>query len=212
MPNIDFSQFASARNMIEQIGATEVILGVMALIGLASLLYGYRLWKAFIFICGFAIGAVIAAMVKESNVLVIIGCGLIAGLLSLVLWYVSLFLLGFAIGAGLLLLAGVTVWPILLIGGILGGILALVIRKFVIIVSTSLSGADMLVFVTFTALKLDDMKLYLVASIVLTIIGIICQYTITSGKKRRQTVQTIEPSASAQPHVESPIPDLPPEA
>lgn len=206
MPNIDLMQFAGTPINLETLDYQALILGVLALYGLVTLLFGYRLWKIYIFLIGFGVGAVIASMFKDTGPLMIIGCGLASGLLSIVLWYVSIFLIGFALGAGLLLLVGVTIWPILLVVGIVCGVLAVLIRKFIIIVSTSFSGAEALVFVAFALSGIKDIKLQLLSTVILAIVGIVCQYTITSGKKRLPPVKTIESPVAAtdpQPAAES---------
>lgn len=198
--------------MLDEYVSPTAIVGVMAIYGIVSLLFGYRLWKFFIFLAGFLVGFAIAALCKENNCLMLVGYGFLAGLLSMLLWYVSIFLIGAAIGSGLLLVAGVTAWPALLAAVVVCGILAILLRKLLIIVSTSFSGAESLVVLAFTLLNIEEEKLQLIAIAALTIFGVVCQYTVTSGKKRRPPVKMVASNAAEAPQVESPTPESAPES
>ena len=115
---------------------------ISVVIGLLALLFGYRLFRAYLFVVGFAVGTIAASAVTELPMALL--CGLLAGLACIVLWYVGLFLLGAACGVLLTLALGITFTPLVVAVAILFGILAVVIRKLMIIVSTSWTGAGMI--------------------------------------------------------------------
>ena len=162
-------------------GVDPMVTGTISVVfGLLTLLFGYRLFRIYLFIVGFAVGTVVASMFTELPLALL--CGLISGFVCIGLWYIGLFLLGAACGALLACALGVTFTPVILAIAIFFGILAIIIRKFMIIVSTSWSGADMIIGAIGPAIGIKDSMGMLLATLVLAIIGIVCQYTITSGK------------------------------
>ena len=162
-------------------GVDPMVTGTISVIfGIVTLLFGYRLFRIYLFIVGFAVGTLVASMFTELPLALL--CGLISGFVCIGLWYIGLFLLGAACGALLAYALGITFTPVVLAIAIFFGILAIIIRKFMIIVSTSWSGADMIIGVVGPALGIRDAIGRLIATLVLAIIGIVCQYTITSGK------------------------------
>lgn len=147
------------------------ILAALAIVGGGAVaLAGYRLFRPTVFLCGFIIGGLFVAGVIEamfdgkswlptaSWVAFFVG-GVIVGALVLYLYTASIFLAG---AAGGVLLAfslnttfGTKIYPsnpdvvlvvLAVLLGIIGGILALKLEKPVIIVSTSLVGAETLVW------------------------------------------------------------------
>ena len=153
---------------------------ISVVIGLLALLFGYRLFRAYLFVVGFAVGTIAASAVTELTMALL--CGLLAGLACIVLWYVGLFLLGAACGALLTLALGITFTPLVVAVAILFGILAVVIRKLMIIVSTSWTGAGMILGVVGPALGLRDPVGMLLATLALAAAGVVCQYLLTAGK------------------------------
>ena len=143
---------------------------ISVVIGLLALLFGYRLFRAYLFVVGFAVGTIAASAVTELPMALL--CGLLAGLACIVLWYVGLFLLGAACGVLLTLALGITFTPLVVAVAILFGILAVVIRKLMIIVSTSWTGAGMILGVVGPALGLRDPVGMLLATLALAAAGV----------------------------------------
>ncbi|MBO7684978.1 MAG: DUF4203 domain-containing protein, partial [Kiritimatiellae bacterium] len=134
-----------------------VIMLVAAVFGAVSLLFGYRLYRAFIFFVGFIVGVLIAHHVQsEPNILVTVLFGLISGAILVVLWYVGLFLLGAACGVVLCASLGIN-FPVLVFAlAIACGVLAIVLRKAMIIISTSCNGASTLAPMLASLFKVGD--------------------------------------------------------
>ena len=115
---------------------------ISVVIGLLALLFGYRLFRAYLFVVGFAVGTIAASAVTELPMALL--CGLLVAILF--------------------------------------GILAVVIRKLMIIVSTSWTGAGMILGVVGPALGLRDPVGMLLATLALAAAGVVCQYLLTAGK------------------------------
>ena len=161
-----------------------VVMLVAGVFGVLSLLFGYRLWRLFIFIVGFITGVLVAQFVQSNpNILVSVLFGLISGALLVVLWYVGLFLLGAACGVVLCAAVGIH-FPVLVFAfAILCGVLAIVLRKAMIIISTSWNGASTLAPILASLFKIGDVNAVTVIALVLTVGGIVFQY-MTSKNKR----------------------------
>ena len=166
--------------------AYPIVIVISVVIGLASLLYGYRLFKLFLFLAGFIVSAIVARLfVALPGALLI---GLIAGAICMFCWYLGVFLLGATFGTilGVILgsALGLDELALLAVPAILFGVLAIIIRKFMLILTTSWNGASVLAFVTGPMLGLQNFSISLTLMVLLTISGIVCQYTLTSGKEK----------------------------
>jgi hypothetical protein len=150
-----------------------VVMLVVGAFGAVSLLFGYRLYRAFIFFVGFIVGVLIAPHVQsEPNILVTILFGLISGAILVVLWYVGLFLLGAACGVALCAALGIN-FPVLVLAlAITCGVLAIVLRKAMIIISTSWNGASALAPMLASLFKVGDSNAVAVIAVDLVTVGI----------------------------------------
>lgn len=151
-----------------------------AVVGLLSLLYGYRLFRLFVFLGGFVVAAALGALF--SNGLVPLIAGLAAGVLCLAFMDIGVFLVGALLGGLVAVTCGIESQVVLIAAGIAGGIVALALRKVMIVLSTSWSGAYLLVGVVAGAAGIVDLKVLAAMQIVLTAAGVVCQYTVTSGR------------------------------
>lgn len=149
-------------------------------VGLLSLLYGYRLFRLFVFLGGFVVAAALAALFSDGLVPLI--AGLVAGVLCLAFMDIGVFLVGALLGGLVAVTCGIDNQIVLIAAGIVGGIGALVLRKVIIVLSTSWSGAYLLIGVTAGAAGIVDLKVLAAMQIVLTAVGVVCQYTVTSGR------------------------------
>ena len=175
----------------------NIVMLVMGVFGLASLLFGYRLIKVFIFLIGFAVGAFVANLVHDSNVLFILLYGLCAGAIAIALWYLGIFLLGAICGLSLGVVLGINVTIVLLIFAIIGGILAIAIRKFMIIVSTSWNGASILAPILAYLFKITDSQIELFIALALTVVGIVFQYVTFKEKAVKESASAEQSKAEA---------------
>lgn len=143
---------------------TAVICGMYLVFGIVYTLYGYRCFKAVMFLTGFIFGSVVVYVIcmEESllptsgNAAISLGAGLLFGLITMLVQYVGLFMTGFHLG----LFAGVasliimhiwyvpeTIWitvGILMSSGLVGAILALFFQKGCTILGTSVYGGAIL--------------------------------------------------------------------
>lgn len=170
-------------SFLQQIGiaaAPNAVAVACVVVGLLSLLYGYRLFRLFVFLGGFVVAAALAALF--SNGLVPLIAGLVAGVLCLAFMDIGVFLVGALLGGLVTVTGGVDNQIVLIAAGIVGGIVALTLRKIMIVLSTSWSGAYLLVGVLSGVAGVADLKVLAAIQIVLTIVGVVCQYTVTSGR------------------------------
>src|SRR5215831_19503761 len=130
---------------------------VSALVGVAILLFGRRLFWLFVAAMGFVFGAQIAAQVTHEPpsspavLLIAIGFGIVGALLALLLQQVAIGVVGFIAGGRLAigLSAAFLAHPpsseiIFLIGGILGAIVFLALFNWALIFFSSVEGARLI--------------------------------------------------------------------
>ena len=160
--------------------AQPLIVIVSVVVGLSALLYGYRLFRLFVFLAGFALGTGIACFFTDTPTAV--AAGLVSGTICCVLWYLGVFALGASLGAIVALAAGLGDSTAVVIVAVMFGFIAIAIRKLMIVVSTSYFGATLLVGAITPIMGCRDMIAQLVMSLVVAIVGVICQYIVTSGK------------------------------
>ncbi|CAE1177755.1 unnamed protein product [Acanthosepion pharaonis] len=142
-----------------------VVCSMCFLFGIVYTFFGYRFFKAVMFLTGFIFGTVLVYIIcfeedilpPEANAGIAIAAGIICGLITMLVQYVGLFLTGFHLGIGLSTGVLVTVdqfynitnkWiPIgVLIGvGILFALLILKFQKAGTILGTSIFGAALMV-------------------------------------------------------------------
>ena len=145
--------------------------------GVILLVAGWRIYDFIIIIAGFLIGAsVVVSLVTTDNTLIIIGAlligGLIGALLSVFLYYVAVFLIGAYVGIVLTnaIAEALDLTPIsaffLFVGGIIGGIVLLGLSFELLVLLSSLVGAQMLSL----GLNLD-----VIWTVIFAVIGIVAQ-------------------------------------
>ncbi|XP_063877851.1 transmembrane protein 198-like isoform X1 [Scylla paramamosain] len=139
---------------------TAVISGMFLIFGVVYSLFGYRCFKAVMFLTGFIFASVVVYLICLSedllpllgNAGVALGAGVMFGLITMLVQYVGLFMTG--LHTGLFLgVAGIaiaykwwvpsSVWPvvgILLASGLLLAILTLYFQKGLTILGTAISG------------------------------------------------------------------------
>lgn len=176
------------------IGLTPMTFALVSVfVGMLALLYGYRLLRLFIFMIGFTSGTFIISIFAEIPV-AILG-GLVVGVLCCVLWYLGVFVLGAVLGILVAMALGIREQTLIIIVAGIFGMLATFIRKLMVIVSTSWLGANLVTVAISTLLNLHDASGRIGIAIVITIVGITCQYTITSGKRK---VEQPSPTVNAK--------------
>lgn len=173
----------TVNSFLQQLGiaaASNVVAVACVVVGLLSLLYGYRLFRLFVFLGGFVVAAAVAALFSDGLVPLI--AGLVSGALCLAVMDIGVFLIGALLGGLVAVTCGIDNQIVLTVAGIGGGIVALALRKIIIVLSTSWSGAYLLVGVMAGVAGIVDLKVLAVMQIVLTAVGVVCQYTVTSGR------------------------------
>jgi hypothetical protein len=141
--------------------ATAVICGMYLVFGVVYSLFGYRCFKAVMFLTGFIFGSIIVYLIclqekllpAYGNAGVALGAGLLFGLITMLVQYVGLFMTGFHTGlfAGVVALATAeqfrwqpaTVWTsaaVLLGSGLLAAVLNLYWQKGLTVLGTSVYG------------------------------------------------------------------------
>ncbi len=165
-----------------------VLLLVLGVVGVLSLLFGYRLVKLFVFLGGFVIGALVGYAVNDSSVLHAVVFGVISGAVALLLWYLGIFLIGAVCGVLLAAYLEIRTTEVVWTFAIIGGILAIVVMKFMVIVFTSWTGASILAPIISYMFRITNARVELVCTIVLAVLGIIFQYgTAPAAKPGRGT-------------------------
>ncbi|KAF0684917.1 Aste57867_23161 [Aphanomyces stellatus] len=154
--------FASAKGITLGPGivATAAIIG-----GVFVALWGYKLFRPVMFICGFSAGAILGYMLAErlfinkdyfetAAWIMFAVCGLIAGAIVMNIWTWGIFLVGAAAGAllgfhvntsfGYLIYPSspqTSLWIFVIVFGLIGGFLASFFERPALIVATSFFGA-----------------------------------------------------------------------
>ena len=174
-------------SLLKDAGCGQILVLLMFLsagIGLLALLFGYRLYRLFIFLSGFAIGTVVLSLFTDVPV-AILG-GLVVGGLCCALWLLGIFASGALLGAVVAMAIGIREQIVVLLIAALFGFIAVAIQKFMIIVSTSWFGANLLVSAITVLFDNCNVITQIVMTVGIAVVGIICQYTITSGKKKKE--------------------------
>ena len=160
-----------------------VLLLVAGVFGILSLLFGYRLVKLFIFLIGFAVGAALGFAFNGSSAMHAILYGLISGVASLLLWYLGIFLIGAVCGLLLAACFDIKTPEVGYVFAAIGGILAIVLMKFMVIVSTSWTGASTLAPIISYIISITNQRTEQIVTIVLAVVGIVFQYLTAPAQK-----------------------------
>ena len=185
------------------------VLPAMAVFGLASLLLGYRLFRIYLFILGSIVGfmatGLIAGDANGGVALQVVG-GVLSGILVIFCWYVGLFLLGVLVGFMALMMMGAPMAVCTVGGGVCGG-LAVAVRKFMIILSTSLMGAEGIV-VALGGVAGMDSRDSLVLTLAIMLLGVFFQYSVT-GRDAPKSAEEDSPRRTSSPPPDSQSPREP---
>jgi hypothetical protein len=139
---------------------SNALIGILSIaFGVVSVLVGYRMFRAFLALWGFFIGALIGLSILGSSevvarILALVIGGVVGAILISVLYYIGVVVLGMATGAGLTLaifsslgveLNALTV-AIVILMAFVAGYIALKLNKLYIILLTSASGATAILY------------------------------------------------------------------
>ncbi|ETW02393.1 hypothetical protein H310_05912 [Aphanomyces invadans] len=150
--------------------APGVVAGLAIGVGSVVALFGYKLFRPVLFVCGFAVGSVVFYLIAEKIFanqtymvtaawICFVAGGLVVGTTVMCIWKLGVFIVGAAAGVLLAFIVNNTVgyklWPsnpsgmlyILIVGlGILGGLLARCLERPFLIIATSFFGATAVVW------------------------------------------------------------------
>jgi hypothetical protein len=137
-------------------GIHPVEAGLMVVIGLAFLLYGFRIYKVLVIlayaIVGVYLGAMLAGAMNFNPLIGMIGGAIVLGVAAWPLYLIGWGVLGGAVLAGLAAMVTSTFTPsmtyvtiVAVLAGILGVVLTVLLMRPLIIIITSLLGAVLLV-------------------------------------------------------------------
>lgn len=174
---------------------------IALLVGLATWVMGWKIYKAFIILAGALVGALVLPQFFYDNnsmvfLLLTLAGAVVGGLLAIWAMYAGIFLLGVYAGLGLsnYYLGFESYYVSLAIGAVLG-ILFVIFFKFAVVYITSFAGAYLIVTSSVLLLNVWLSSFWQhVVIIVLAIAGILLQYKIwgapdkldPSWKKQRQ--------------------------
>ncbi len=192
---------------------------ILILIGAAMLFWGYRLFRVWLAIIGFIIGAVIGNSLGNQYlpgdvfpIIATLGIGLALALLAFSLYRIGAILTGAFIGAilasmifGLFDIA--PAWWIYLIGAIPGGILAGMLVEPYIKIASSFNGSYLVMVGVFSLIQgtslispqqeflpRTDYPWYFYGGLViLAVIGMVVQFSTTKGHKLGQSTSAKNP-------------------
>jgi hypothetical protein len=131
----------------------NLFFGIAILIGALECFFGYRVFKTVLGLIGFLAGAILGAVIGYSlsgNRIVSILAGILGGFIGagllVTLYFVGVFVIGALLGGILAemlftLFSRSSVPVVIVVLAVIGGVLAVIFQKFMIIVSTSFSGA-----------------------------------------------------------------------
>ena len=200
---------------VNQVGP-GVAVPVLLVWGLVSLMFGYRLYKAYLFFVGFVIGCSLAGLYLKPDavgILAMLAAGAVCGALCVVLWFIGLFLMGFAIGFLLPMALGAPAafLPLNIVLGVVCGVLAVVLNRFMIVLSTSWSGAGSLVAAgSLMVGETPSPAAEIALMVTLTGLGFLFQYVILPVRKPVRPAPAPAPATPAAPVADPAAPSEPP--
>src|SRR5437764_7624221 len=173
---------------------------ISVIVGLAILFFGRKLFWLFVAALGFAVGLEIAAYFMREppqwmTLLVALGCGVIGALLAILLQKIAIAVAGFVAGGRIAWALAASFYVdhmhyrgiTFVIGGILGALLLLMLFDWVLILLSSVEGAQLI-----TSAIATPEKGRLILFIALAVIGVIVQGSMlrrsrsaAPGTKRR---------------------------
>ncbi len=127
---------------------------VTVLLGVANCFFGYKIFRFFLGLVGFVLGAAagvwLGGQLGDGGEMWMLGGGLVGGILGagllVILYFLGVFLFGAAVGAMLVGVIGGALeieMPLaaVIVGAVVLGIVAVALQKVVIILGTALSGS-----------------------------------------------------------------------
>jgi len=137
------------------LGSGTLLSAIIALVlGAVLCFLGYRIFKSFVMVYGFIIGAglgaALARQIAPDSTLIMVLAALIAGLIGAVLlrflYWLAIFIIGAAAGAVLAQVIGsmfgqTTPLLLVIVAAVIVGVLAVVFQRLAIILITAFSGA-----------------------------------------------------------------------
>ncbi len=131
---------------------------ISALVGVALLLFGRRLFWLFVAALGFAIGLQLAPYLSQNpplwlSLLLSLGLGLLGALLALMLQKLAIGIAGFLVGGRLAVAIAAALWVnhahysiiTFVAGGILGALLLVALFDWALIIFSAIEGARLIV-------------------------------------------------------------------
>jgi hypothetical protein len=188
---------------------------VLLIGGIVACFFGYRLFRTVLAIFGFIVGALVASsMVGPSEtgpmILAAVGGGLLGAAVLIAAYFVGVAIIGAALGAliaNLLLAAGDREphFLIVMFASVIGAVIAIYLQRYVIIVGTGFGGAWTLlvggltligdqaalaaagsdVWVAYPLDPAPGQRWVPIAWIVLSLVGVGVQMSVTAGEKGR---------------------------
>jgi hypothetical protein len=165
-----------------------LIVPISFIIGIVYCFFGFRLFKIIVGLMGFGLGAALGNLITKGDPAGLFIGGVIGSILTITFLPVAIFVTGAILGGLISVFLGSiglnnTIFTIIFAIG--GGILALILKKFILIISTSFSGAY-LIIISLEALSgnyniyfnpyLQDKPIIIFITLILGFIGILNQY------------------------------------
>jgi len=127
---------------------------LVGLLGAVECFIGYRFFRLVLAIVGFIVGSGIAVgLINSDQTIIILIVGLIGGTLFYFLYFIGPFLAGIFLGATLgaifasdLGLTSTAASIVVIIGAVIGGLLGFILSKYIIMLSTAVTGAAQIVY------------------------------------------------------------------
>ncbi len=179
-----------------------IIALITVLVGLGICFAGYRLFRVFLtffgFILGFTATFVIAtgrSAIDWNNVPVLVVAvivGIVVALFAWLLYRFGVAIAGFILGASVayvliqaLGITGIAETLVLLVCVVLGAALAFAVTDLIVMLSTALSGANLVISgITVLLPTLITGPLVLIATLILAVLGFVTQWQMGGRRKR----------------------------
>lgn len=199
----------------------KALRGIAGILPFAAIIFGilycfagYRLFRFFIALSGFVVGAAVGGAVAYAATRgdggPVMAAGLVAGMLgaalALALHYLGVFLVGAGAGAllavGVMKVSGASAEPIaLVLVGVFSGLFAIALEKFMVIVLTSLAGSYAIVagaIILVPQAFANKPVFFLAGWVVIAVLGMAVQYgTAPNVEEPSEPASAPIPSPSA---------------
>lgn len=211
----DVSELASKLNSLTQISMVSLVISLI--IGATICFFGLKLVKLWSGLAGLFVGAVVGTVacillgLAGISVLLII---LFASLLMMVLcvmfrrfgmFWVCLFA-GISVGSVVLYINPLAGMVVSLGGGVIAAIVGAIAKDPIVIIMTSLQGGIIAGTAVFKLISMENVWIGIVASIVISIIGMVIQFMTKSreiGKSEKVRAKKVKQEKSMEAEVEA---------